>query len=151
MLALMEHPEELERLAADPALMPTAVEELLRWTTPILYFRRTAMRDTEIEGVPIRRGDKVVMWYVSGNYDERVFESPLRFDVGRTPNEHVTFGGSGPHYCLGAWLARLELRVLLEEMLARDLRLEPADEHVRTRSNFVHGLQRLPVRVVANG
>jgi cytochrome P450 len=151
MLALMEHPEELERLAADPALMPTAVEELLRWTTPILYFRRTAMRDTEIEGVPIRRGDKVVMWYVSGNYDERVFESPLRFDVSRSPNEHVTFGGSGPHYCLGAWLARLELRVLLEEVLERDLRLEPAGEPVRTRSNFVNGLQRLPVRVVANG
>jgi cytochrome P450 len=151
LLALMEHPEELERLAADPSLMPTAVEEILRWTTPILYFRRTAMRDTEIAGVPIRRGDKVVMWYVSGNYDERVFESPLRFDVGRTPNEHVTFGGSGPHYCLGAWLARLELRVLLEEMLARDVRLEPADEHVRTRSNFVNGLQRLPVKVVGNG
>jgi cytochrome P450 len=151
MLALMEHPEELDRLRVDPSLMPTAVEEILRFTTPIMYFRRTAMRDTEICDVEIRRGDKVVMWYVSGNYDERAFEAPLRFDVGRQPNEHLTFGGSGPHYCLGAWLARLELRILLEEMLARNVRVEPAGDPVRTRSNFVNGLQRLPVRVVADG
>ena len=151
MLALMEHPEELERLRADPALMSTTVEEILRWTTPIMYFRRTAMRDIELGEVQVRRGDKVVMWYVSGNYDERVFESPQRFDIGRQPNEHVTFGGSGPHYCLGAWLARLELRVLLEEMLARRLRVELTGDPVRTRSNFVNGLQRLPVRVVADG
>jgi cytochrome P450 len=151
MLALMEHPEELERLRADPALMSTTVEEILRWTTPIMYFRRTAMRDTELGEVQVRRGDKVVMWYVSGNYDERVFESPQQFDIGRQPNEHVTFGGSGPHYCLGAWLARLELRVLLEEMLARRMRVELTGDPVRTRSNFVNGLQRLPVRVVADG
>jgi cholest-4-en-3-one 26-monooxygenase len=100
--------------------------------------------------VQIRRGDKVVMWYVSGNYDERVFENPQSFDVGRQPNEHLTFGGSGPHYCLGAWLARLELRILLEEMLKRSLRLAPAGEPVRTRSNFVNGLQELPVRAVSN-
>jgi cholest-4-en-3-one 26-monooxygenase len=147
----MEHPEELERLRADPALMSTTVEEILRWTTPIMYFRRTAMRDTELGEVQVRRGDKVVMWYVSGNYDERVFESPQQFDIGRQPNEHVTFGGSGPHYCLGAWLARLELRVLLEEMLARRMRVELTGDPVRTRSNFVNGLQRLPVRVVADG
>jgi cholest-4-en-3-one 26-monooxygenase len=146
-LALVEHPAEFERLRNDDALMSTAVEEILRWTCPILYFRRTAMRDTAIGDVEIGRGDKVVMWYASGNYDERAFENPQAFDVGRTPNEHVTFGGSGPHYCLGAWLARLELRVLLEEMLERGLRLELAGDPVRTRSNFVNGLQSLPVRV----
>ena len=91
-----------------------------------MYFRRTAMRDTEIRGVPVSRGDKVVMWYVSGNFDERVLPDPHRFDVGRTPNEHVTFGGTGPHYCLGAWLARLELRVLLEELLDKGVHLEAA-------------------------
>jgi cholest-4-en-3-one 26-monooxygenase len=149
-LALMEQPEQFDRLRTDPALIPTAVEEILRWTTPILYFRRTALQDMEIENVQIRRGDKVVMWYVSGNYDERVFENPQSFDVGRQPNEHLTFGGSGPHYCLGAWLARLELRILLEEMLKRSLRLAPAGEPVRTRSNFVNGLQELPVRAVSN-
>lgn len=145
--ALITNPDELERLRADRTLVRTAVEEILRWSTPIMYFRRTAMRDTEIRGVPIRRGDKVVMWYVSGNFDERVLPDPSRFDVGRTPNEHVTFGGTGPHYCLGAWLARLELRVLLEELLERDVRLEAAGAPERVRSNFVNGLRSLPVRV----
>jgi cytochrome P450 len=149
MLALMENPGEFDRLAQDPALVPQAVEEILRWASPILYFRRTAMRDTEIGGVAIHRGEKAVMWYVSGNFDERVFPEPHRFDVGRTPNEHVTFGGSGPHYCLGAWLARLEVRVLLEEMIARGIRLELVDAPTRTRSNLVNGLQALPVCVVS--
>jgi cholest-4-en-3-one 26-monooxygenase len=115
-----------------------------------MYFRRTAMDDTEIRGVPISRGDKVVMWYVSANFDDRVLQDPLRFDVGRTPNEHVTFGGTGPHYCLGAWLARLELRVLLGELLDSAVRFESAGSPARIRSNFVNGLRTLPVRVVAD-
>lgn len=150
MLALMRFPDQFERILNDPTQIPTAVEEILRWSSPILYFRRTAMRDTELAGVEIHRGDKVVMWYASGNYDERAFVDPQRFDVGRTPNDHVTFGGSGPHYCLGAWLARLELRILLEEMVARRLCLGVAGQPVRTRSNFVNGLQSLPVQVLAD-
>ena len=147
--ALLDNPDGLDRLRADRALIPTAVEEILRWATPIMYFRRTALQDTEIRGVPIRRGDKVVMWYVSGNFDERVLPDPFRFDVGRTPNAHVTFGGTGPHYCLGAWLARLELRVLLEELIDKDVRIEAAGAPARVRSNFVNGLRTLPVRVAA--
>jgi cholest-4-en-3-one 26-monooxygenase len=149
MLALMEHPGELDRLAADPALVETAVEEIIRWGSPVMYFRRTVMRDTEIRGVPVAEGDKVVMWYVSANYDEDVFEDPYRFDVGRRgPRESTSFGGGGPHYCLGAWLARLEIRVLLEEMLRRKVRFELAGTPHRIRTNFVNGIESMPVRVV---
>lgn len=148
LLALMQHPEEQERLHAEPGLIPTAVEEILRWATPVLYFRRTATREAELRGVRIREGDKVVMWYVSANFDEEVFEDPYRFDVGRrAPRESTSFGGGGPHYCLGAWLARLELRVLLEEIVRRGLRFELAGEPVRIRTNFVNGLHHLPARV----
>jgi cytochrome P450 len=149
MLALMEHPGELERLADDPTLVPTAVEEILRFGSPVMYFRRTVMRDTEIRGVPVREGEKVVMWYVSANYDEEVFEDPYRFDVGRDgPRESTSFGGGGAHYCLGAWLARLELRILLEEMLKRKLRFELNGRPRRIRTNFVNGIESMPVRVV---
>jgi cholest-4-en-3-one 26-monooxygenase len=149
MLALMEQPGELERLADDPCLVPTAVEEILRFGSPVMYFRRTVMRDTEIRGVPVREGEKVVMWYVSANYDEEVFEDPYRFDVGRQgPRESTSFGGGGAHYCLGAWLARLELRILLEEMLKRKLRFELNGRPRRIRTNFVNGIESMPVRVV---
>jgi cytochrome P450 len=149
MLALMEHPDEHDRLASDPALVETAVEEILRWGSPVMYFRRTVMRDTEIRGVPVAKGDKVVMWYVSANYDEEVFEDPYRFDVGREgPRESTSFGGGGAHYCLGAWLARLELRILLEEMLKRKLRFELNGRPRRIRTNFVNGIESMPVRVV---
>jgi cytochrome P450 len=149
MLALMEHPGELERLADDPSLVPTAVEEILRFGSPVMYFRRTVMRDTEIRNVPVREGEKVVMWYVSANYDEEVFEDPYRFDVGREgPRESTSFGGGGAHYCLGAWLARLELRILLEEMLKRKLRFELNGRPRRIRTNFVNGIESMPVRVV---
>ena len=147
-LALMEHPDELERLAAKPSLMPTAVEEILRFGTPIIYFRRTATRDTEIGGKPIREGDKVALWYLSANYDEEVFADSFRFDVGRTPNDQVTFGGGGPHFCLGAFLARLEIRILLEEILARRVRFELTGPPVRLRSNFINGFKSIPVRAV---
>ncbi len=147
-LALMEHPDELERLAAASSLMPTAVEEILRWGTPIIYFRRTATRETEIRGVPIQAGDKLALWYLSANYDQEAFADPYRFDVGRRPNDHVTFGGGGPHFCLGAFLARLEIRILLEEILARGVRFELTGEPVRLRSNFVNGFKSVPVRAV---
>jgi cytochrome P450 len=148
MLALMEHPDEFERVFDEPELTDTAVEELIRWASPVMYFRRTATRDTELRGVPIAAGDKVVMWYVSANYDEEVFEDPYRLDLGRMPNEQASFGAGGPHYCLGAFLARLEIRILLEEIRARNVRFELAGEPKRLRSNFVNGLESMPVRVV---
>jgi cytochrome P450 len=148
MLALMDNPEQLERLYEIPELVPTATEELLRWASAVLYFRRTAMRDTEVRGVPVRKGDKLVMWYVSANYDEEVFEDPYRLDLARDPNEHVSFGGGGPHYCLGAFLARLEITILLEEIVRRNIRFELAGTAKRLRSNFVNGIASMPVRVV---
>ena len=147
-LALMQHPEEFARLDADHTLIPTAVDEILRYGTPIIYFRRTATRDTEIRGVPIQAGDRVALWYVSANFDEEVFEDPLCFDVGREPNQHVTFGRGGPHFCLGSFLARLEIRILLEEILARNVRFELTGDPVRLSSNFINGFKSLPVRVV---
>jgi cytochrome P450 len=147
-LALMEHPGELDRIDADPELMPTAVDEILRYGTPIIYFRRTATRDTEIRGVPVRAGDRVALWYVAANFDEEVFADPYRFDVARQPNPHVTFGRGGPHFCLGSFLARLEIRILLEEILARNVRFELTGSPVRLSSNFINGFKSLPVRVV---
>ena len=118
LLALIENPQELERLRHNPELMKTAVEEMVRWTSPSVYKRRTATRDTELRGRTIRRGQKVTVWEMSANRDEDVFENPFRFDVGRDPNYHVGFG-LGTHFCLGANLARLEIRVMFEELLSR--------------------------------
>jgi cytochrome P450 len=150
-LALMQHPDQFERLVADPSLVPTAVDEILRYGTPLIYFRRTATRDTEIRDVPIQAGDRVALWYLSANFDEDVFENPQRFDVGRRPNPHTTFGRGGPHFCLGSFLARLEIGILLEEILARDVRFELAGPPVRLSSNFVNGFKSLPVRVRSPG
>ena len=147
MLALMEHPDQLQLLREDPSLIPNATEELLRWATPVLHFRRTATRDTELRGQAIERGDKVVTWYISANRDEEVFPDPYRFDVTRTPNDHVTFGPGGPHFCLGAHLARLETKILFQEMLPRLASIEPAGPVERIRSNFVNGIKRMPVRL----
>jgi cholest-4-en-3-one 26-monooxygenase len=147
MLALFEHPDERARLQADLPLLTSAVEEMLRWVTPVMHFRRTARDDCEIAGQEIAAGDKVAIWYVSANRDERVFADPDRFDVERTPNEHVAFGAGGPHFCLGASLARLEARVMFEELLTRLPALEPAGPVRRLRSNFIHGIKELPVRV----
>jgi cytochrome P450 len=146
-LALIEHPDQLDRLRADPSLMQTAVEEILRWATPIYQFRRTATRDVELRGTTIRRGDKVVAWYISANRDEEAFVDPYRFDVVRRPNDHTTFGLGGPHYCLGAHLARLEIRALLEELLPRMDRIEMTGPVVRLRSNFINGIKHMPVRI----
>jgi cytochrome P450 len=148
-LAMMEHADEWERLRADPdTLLPTAVDEVLRWACPQIHFRRTATVDTVLHGVPVSAGDRVVTWYLSANFDEEQFPDPRSFDVARTPNRHVTFGGGGPHLCLGQWLARLEVRVFLEAMLRHVRRVEPAGPPERVRSNFINGLKRLPVVLV---
>jgi cytochrome P450 len=147
LLSLLEHPAERDRIIADRSLIPSAVEEILRWTPSLLHFRRTATHDVELRGQTIRAGDKVALWYVSGNRDEDHFPDAGRFDVTRQPNRHLAFGLGSPHYCLGAHLARLELCVWLEEMLPVLGRLELAGEPQRLRSNFFHGVKSLPVRV----
>ena len=144
MLALFQNPEQRARLMADPALMPTAIEEMLRWVSPVMYFRRTATRDAEIRGQAIREGDKVTIWYGSANRDEEIFERADRFDVGRTPNEHMAFG-LGHHFCLGANLARLEIQIMFEEILRRLPDMQLAAQPERLRSNFIHGIKRMPV------
>jgi len=146
-LALFEHPEQRARLAANPDLLPSAIEEMLRWVTPVMHFRRTAQEDLEIAGQSIAAGDKVVMWYTSANRDDAQFPDAATFDVARTPNDHVAFGAGGPHFCLGASLARLEARILFEELLARMPTLEQAGDPVRLKSNFINGIKSLPVRL----
>lgn len=146
--ALLEHPEQREQLAAEPALLDSAIEEMLRWTTPIQNMNRTATRDLELGGQQIREGDRLLLLYPSGNRDAEVFQNPFEFDVTRSPNDHLAFGGYGRHHCLGAQLARLELRVLFEEVLRRlpDIALAaPRTEPPRRRGNFVLGLESLPV------
>jgi cytochrome P450 len=124
---------------------PTAVEEIVRWATPVIHFRRTATEDTEIGGQAIAKGDKVVMWYESANRDERAFDDPFRFDVTRAPNEHVGFGAGGPHFCLGANLARREIRVMFEELFRWLPDIRTTDEPDFLQSAFIHGIKRLPV------
>jgi cholest-4-en-3-one 26-monooxygenase len=148
MRALMEHPQERDRLLADPSLVPAAVEEALRMFPAFAHFRRTATCDTELAGRPIREGEKVVMWYVSSNRDETRYEDPDRFDVTRDP-EHQAFGAGGRHFCLGAALARLELRILLEETLARYPAMAIAGDPAYVESPFVNQLKTLPVRLTA--
>ena len=145
MEALIEHPDQHRRLRDDPSLLPTAVEEILRWVSPVLYMRRTATRPTEIRGVPIAEGDKVVMWYPAANRDAEVFAEPDRFDVGRDPNPHVAFG-IGQHFCLGAQLARLQLRVMFSELLERLTRVELTGPVRRIRTNFLGAIKSMPVR-----
>ena len=145
MLALMEHPDQAERLRRDPELWSTAVDEMLRWGTSIHNFRRTAMRDTEVRGQAIAEGDKVVMYYMSANRDEDVFPDPFRFDVGRTPNDHVTFGGGGVHYCLGANLAKAQIRAIMRQIVDRLGDPEPTGPARRLRSDFVNGIKSMPI------
>jgi cytochrome P450 len=147
MQALMDHPDQLRLLQDDPTLITGAVEEMLRWGSPTIMFRRTATRDTELRGVRIKENDKVVVWFASANYDEEVFPDPFRFDVTRAPNRHFAFGAGGPHFCLGAPLAWLEMRVMFEELLPRIERIEPAGEVSRLRSNFINGIKHMPVQV----
>ena len=147
LLDLLTHPDELRRLVDDPSLAATAADELLRRAHPVHHFRRTATRDVVAHGRRIKAGDKVTIWYAAANFDEDKFADPYRLDVGRTPNRHVTFGLGGPHFCLGSHLARLEIKVWLEEMLPYLPRVEPAGDPVRLRSSFFNGIKRMPVRV----
>ena len=145
---LLRHPAQKAALVAAPGRIPTAVEEMLRWVTPIQNMNRTATRDLDFHGAKIRSGDKVLLLYPSANRDEAVFADPERFDTTREPNEHLAFGGYGPHFCLGASLARLELRVMFEELLAAFPDVELAGDHEpeRRRSNFIVGYETLPIR-----
>jgi cholest-4-en-3-one 26-monooxygenase len=146
MLALFEHPDQWQRLIDDPALIPAAAEEIVRWVSPVNMFRRTATQDTELGGQPIAAGDKVVVFYPAANRDDAVFAQSDEFDVGRDPNPHVGFGGGGPHFCLGRHLAALELRVLLTALTERMPRIRLAGEPDRLRSNFINGIKHMPVR-----
>jgi cytochrome P450 len=147
LLALLEHPAQLELLLNDEALLPTAVEEILRWSSPVTHFARVAPRDTELGGKQIRAGDRVVLWFPSGNRDEAVFENPNTFDVRRTPNEHIAFS-KGEHFCAGAHLARLELRLMLQALLWRTKQIELTGKVERLRSNFLAGIKHMPVRFI---
>ena len=146
LLALIDNPDQLERLRKSPELMKPAIEEIVRWTSPSVYKRRTATRDTELRGRSIRRGQKVTVWDMSANRDEDVFENAFRFDVGRDPNYHVGFG-LGTHFCLGANLARLEIRVMFEELLERFERFELMGPLAWTNNNRLLSLTELPVRL----
>jgi cytochrome P450 len=145
MLTLIEHPDAYAALRADRSLVPGAVEELLRWWTPVIQFRRTAVQDTELGGTPIKAGDKVVVFFSSANRDERVFADPDTFDVTRSPNPHLSFG-HGPHFCVAAYLARVQLRAMVEAVLDRFATVELAGPPERLRSNFQNGVKHLPIR-----
>ncbi|MBL7495759.1 cytochrome P450 [Frankia nepalensis] len=146
--ALLTHPDQLAALRADPALIPGAVEEILRWANPLHYFRRTATADAVVGGVQIRAGDRLATYFTAANRDESVFDDPDRFDIRRSPNRHLSFG-KGEHFCLGAHLARLEGKIFFEELLAAFSRIELADTPVRVRSNLNNGLKSLPIRLAA--
>lgn len=144
---LIAHPDQLALLQENPDLIPWAVEEFLRFASPVYHFRRTATKDVEFGGKQIKAGQKVVPWFASGNRDTDIFDNPNVFDVTRNPNEHMTFGRGGPHLCLGNALARIEIRVMFEDLIQRIDRVEHAGPVDYLRSNFVHGIKRMPVKV----
>jgi cytochrome P450 len=144
MLALFEHPRQRERLLEEPSLLTLAIEEMLRWVSPVIYFRRTATQDLELGGQQIRKGQRVVMCYPSGNRDEDVFQNPDVFDIARKPNDHLAFG-FGPHFCLGARVAQLQLRVFFEEVFRRMPDVRPAGNATRVRSAWMNRIKSLPV------
>ncbi len=146
LLALLQNPDQLARLQADMSLMPTAVEEIIRWVVPVKEFMRTAQADTEVRGVPIAKGEAVLLSYVSANRDEDVFTDPMRFDVGRDPNKHLSFG-HGVHFCLGAALARMEINSFFTELIPRIKSIELAGKPETMATTFVGGLKHLPIRV----
>lgn len=145
MKLLIDHPEQRQRLIDEPELIPSAVEEMLRYRPPVMYFRRTATADTEIRGQEIKKGDKVTLWYASANRDEDLFDDPDRFDVTRSPNDHLAFG-MGEHFCLGVHLAKLEIRVMFEHLLRRMPDIEIAGDIEYLRSHFIDGVKHMPVR-----
>jgi len=146
MKGLMDHPDQMQYFLDNMDKSQIMVEELIRYASPVYHFRRTATRDVELHGKTIKEGDKVVMWFASGNHDDEKFTDPYRLDLTRFPNDHMTFG-KGPHSCLGANLARLEIRILFEELLPRLASIEQTGEIERVRSNFVNGVKRFPVRI----
>jgi cytochrome P450 len=145
MLALAQHPGELEKIQKDPSLLPVAIEEILRWTSPIIHFARTATQDVEIRGKKIRKGEQLALYYPSANRDEEVFDRPFTFDVTRDPNRHLAFG-IGEHFCAGAHVARLELEVAFKTLIPRLAELELAGPVSRLHSNLVGGIKHLPIR-----
>jgi cholest-4-en-3-one 26-monooxygenase len=145
MNAFLENPDQYQLLVEDPSLIDSATEEIVRWASPVMYFRRNCMADSEIRGQEIKAGDKLTIWYTSANRDEEVFDDPFRFDIRRDPNPHIGFGGGGPHFCLGANLARMEIRMLFEELAKRVPRITAVGEPDRLRSNFIAGIKHLPV------
>jgi cholest-4-en-3-one 26-monooxygenase len=152
MQALIENPEQWERLKADPAgLKATAAEEIVRWVSPVMDFRRTVMADTELSGVQLKAGDKVIMYYPSANRDEAIFENANTFDIGRDPNPHIGFGGGGPHFCLGRHLAKLEMELMLESLARKVERVELTGPIDRLRSNFINGIKSMPVSITPQG
>ena len=149
MQALIEHPDQFERLRAQPDLLDSAVEEMLRWTSPVVHFARTATQDTEIRGVPIKIGETLAMWYPSANRDEDIFDHPDHFDIARSPNEHLAFGGFGEHFCLGANLARLEMRSVFRHLIEKLDNFQIEGEAERLSSGLIGGIKRLPVSYTA--
>jgi len=150
-LALLEHPAQWARLAADPSLLPGAIEEMLRYTSPVTVFTRTATTDTELRGIPVRTGDRVALYYPSANRDAAHFVDPDVFDICRAPNHHLAFGGGGTHFCLGANLARVEAAAIVPEVLSRLTDLELAGPVERVRSTLINGIHSMPVRFTAGG
>ena len=148
MYALTQHPDQWDKLKADPSLIPTAADEIVRWVSPVNLFRRTPMQDVEIGGVQIKKGEKVVIYYSSANRDESVFDTPDVFDISREPNPHVGFGGGGPHFCLGRHLAKLEIECIFRSLITQCERVELVAEPRRLRSNFINGIKEMTVRFI---
>lgn len=140
----MQHPAERAKLEAHPSLLPTAVEELLRYVSPVIEFVRTVTKDTELRGIPVKAGERAAMFYPSANRDESRFADPDHFDIGLAPNPHLAFGGGGTHFCLGANLARVEGSAIIPEVLSRMNGLELAGPVERTRSNLINGIRSMP-------
>ena len=145
MHAFFQHPDQWQRLIADRSLLDTMAEEIVRWSHPVMQFRRTVMADTELGGKQLKQGDKVIIYYSSANRDEEIFEDPYTFDIGRDPNPHIGFGGGGPHFCLGTHLAKLEMKVMFDVLADRLPNIELAGDVKRLRSHFINGIKEMPV------
>jgi cholest-4-en-3-one 26-monooxygenase len=151
MIAFLEHRDQWDRLREHPELFDLAAEEIVRWASPVIYFRRSVTHDVELRGQQLKAGDKITVWYPSANRDDDIFERPFDFDIGRDPNPHIGFGGRGPHFCLGSNLARLEIKALYEELTKRIPDIHGVEPASRLRSNFINGIKHLPVEWSTTG